>query len=76
MEYAKENGFCAVASVLGVSRYKDLNQVNEAAFKASAETGMPYLEIEGRKNGMQDLRKRLIKDLNLYSQTYCGCKPR
>ena len=76
MEYAKENGFCAVASVLGVSRYKDLNQVNEAAFKASAETGMPYLEIEGRKNGMQDLRNRLIKDLNLYSQTYCGCKPR
>lgn len=76
MEYAKENGFCAVASVLGVSRYKDLNQVNEAAFRASEETGMPYLEIEGRKNGMQDLRNRLIKDLNLYSQTYCGCKPR
>lgn len=76
MEYAKENGFCTVASVLGVSRYKDLNQVNEAAFKASAETGIPYLEIEGRKNGMQDLRNRLIKELNLYSQTYCGCKPR
>ena len=36
MEYAKDNGFEAVASVLGVSRYKDLAQVNRAAAKASA----------------------------------------
>ncbi len=76
MEYAKENGFAAVASVLGVSRYKNLAQVNQAAAKASAETGVPYLEIEGRKGGMQELRMALIKELNLYSQTYCGCKPR
>ena len=76
MEYAKANGITAVASVLGVSRYKDLNQVNRAAAKASAEAGISYLEIEGRKNGMQELRNNLIKELNLYSQNYCGCKPR
>ena len=76
MEYAKNNGFDAVASVLGVSRYKDLAQVNRAAAAASAETGVPYVEIEGRKNGMQERRNRLIKDLGLYSQNYCGCKPR
>ena len=76
MEYARENGFDAVASVLGVSRYKNLTQVNEAAYKASAETDVPYVEIEGRKNGMQELRNRLIKELNLYNQDYCGCKPR
>lgn len=75
MNYAKENGFTAVASVLGVSRWKNLAQVNEAAYKASAETFMPYLEIEGRKGGMQELRASLIKELNLYNQTYCGCKP-
>ena len=76
MEYAKENGFTAVASVLGVSRYKNLAQVNEAAYKAAKDTGFVYVEIEGRKNGMQDLRNQLIKDLNLYNQNYCGCKPR
>lgn len=76
MEYAKENGFEAVASVLGVSRYKDLAQVNRAAAKASAEVGIPYLEIEGRKGGRQELRTQLIKELALYNQTYCGCKPR
>ena len=76
MEYAKEKGYGAVASVLGVSRYKNLAQVNQAAQKASAETGVPYLEIEGRKGGMQERRQNLIKELNLYSQDYCGCKPR
>ena len=76
MQYAKEHGFTAVASVLGVSRYKNLQQVNEAAYKAAKDTDFIYIEIEGRKNGMQDLRQQLIKDLNLYNQNYCGCKPR
>lgn len=76
MEYAVANGYTAVASVLGVSRYKNLAQVNEAAAKASAQTGMPYAEIEGRKGGMQELRSQLIKELELYNQDYCGCKPR
>lgn len=76
MEYALANGFDAVASVLGVSRYKNLIQVNEAANKASQETGMSYIEIEARKDGMQELRNHLVKELNLYAQDYCGCKPR
>ncbi len=75
MQYAKENGYTAVASVLGVSRYKNLDQVNLAAAKASEKTGIPYIKIEGRKNGMQEMRTALIKELNLYSQRYCGCKP-
>lgn len=75
-EYAKENGFNAVASVLGVSRYKDLNQVNKAAQTESERAGVPYIEIEGRKGGMQELRNQLIKELELYNQDYCGCKPR
>ena len=75
-DYAKSHGFEAVASVLGVSRYKDLNQVNRAAQVEALKAGLPYLEIEGRKGGMQELRMRLIKELNLYNQTYCGCHPR
>lgn len=74
MEYAKSRGISHVASVLGVSRYKDLAQVNRAAYKAADETGIGYLEIEGRKGGMQELRCRLIKDLDLYNQQYCGCQ--
>lgn len=76
MEYARENGFDAVASVLGVSRYKNLAQVNQMAAQASEETGVAYIEIEGRRQGMQERRNSLIKELNLYNQDYCGCKPR
>lgn len=75
MKYAKENGFDAVASVLGASRWKDLTQVNKAAEAASQKTGVPYVEIEARKNGMQERRLHLIKELELYNQKYCGCKP-
>ena len=75
MEYAKSNGYNAVTSVLGASRWKDLNQVNHAAKRASEQTGVPYLEIEARKNGMQERRLSLIKELELYKQQYCGCKP-
>lgn len=73
MNYAKQHGFNAVASVLGVSRWKDLSQVNAAAATASEKTGVPYLQIEGRKGGMQEARSRLIKELGLYNQDYCGC---
>ena len=73
MEYAKELGVNKVASVLGVSRWKDLNQVNEAGKKASDDSGVEYVLIEGRKGGMQELRLQLIKELELYNQEYCGC---
>ena len=76
MEYAKEHGYTAVSSVLGVSRYKNLAQVNLMAEKAAQAAEFTYSEIEGRKYGMQDLRQQLIKDLDLYNQDYCGCKPR
>ena len=76
MEYARDEGYDAVASVLGVSRYKNLAQINQCAAQASAETGVAYEEIEGRKGGMQERRGELIKELNLYSQNYCGCRPR
>ncbi len=75
-EYARANSYDAVASVLGVSRYKDLDQVNRVAHEEAKRAGLPYLEIEGRKGGMQELRSSLIKDLALYNQTYCGCKPK
>ena len=75
MEYAKSKGYEAVASVLGASRWKDLDQVNRAAKRASEQTGIPYLEIEARKGGMQERRLQLIQELELYNQKYCGCKP-
>lgn len=73
-DYAKENDFDAVSSVLGVSKYKDFDQVNRAAIRAGGE-GI-YLPINWRKNGLEILRQNLTKELELYRQNYCGCTPR
>ena len=74
MEFAKTLGdYVVVGSVLGVSRWKNLAQVNEAGAKASLESGVEYFEVEGRKGGMQERRNFLIKELGLYNQDYCGC---
>ena len=75
-EYAKENGFTTVTSVLGISRWKDFNQVCRAGEKASKEVGIPYDTTNWRKNGGLEKSERLSKEMNLYRQTYCGCKPK
>ena len=72
-QYAKANGFTRFSSVLGISRHKDLVQVNAAAERASAQTAMPYDQTNWRKGGTEELRRALISQMQLYKQTYCGC---
>lgn len=74
--YAKENGFTRFSSVLGISRYKDFEQVCRAGKKAAEAEGITYDETNWRKNGGEAKANRLAKEMNLYRQTYCGCKPR
>lgn len=71
--YARQHHFDVFTSVLGVSRYKDLSQVNEAARRVWVEGGKPYLATNWRKGGLEELRRALIKELELYQQSYCGC---
>lgn len=73
--YAKENNFDCFTSVLGVSRYKNLEQVNACAEEISKAVGLPYDFTNWRKNGREIRRAQIIKELNLYSQKYCGCLP-
>ncbi len=72
--YAREHHFDAFTSVLGTSRYKDICQVNRAALRAWQEEGTPYWANTWRKGGLEELRRALIKEFNIYNQTYCGCK--
>ena len=74
-EYAKENGFSRESSVLGISRWKDFDQVCRAGKRAEAETGVLYDCTNWRKSGGLEKSERLAKEMNLYRQTYCGCKP-
>ena len=74
--YAKENGFDCFTSVLGFSRYKDLNQINKLAEIISNNQNIPYDFTNWRKGGLQEKTNELAKQLNLYRQDYCGCTPR
>ncbi len=73
-QYAKEHGFEEISSVLGVSRYKDMEQVNAAARAACAQEGVVYNETNWRRNGLEEARRAVWKELNFYSQQYCGCR--
>lgn len=74
--FAKEHGGTIFSSVLGVSRHKDFEQVCRAGFEAAQETGLPYDDTNWRKNGGEVRRQQLVKLEELYTQAYCGCKPR
>lgn len=74
-EYAKANGFTRISSVLGISRWKDFDQVCRAGKKVESETGILYDDTNWRKSGRLERSEKLAKELNLYRQTYCGCKP-
>ncbi|MDR2902860.1 MAG: epoxyqueuosine reductase QueH [Lactobacillales bacterium] len=75
-KYAKENGFTDFTSVLGISRYKDFDQVCRAAEKISREEGISYDMTNWRKNGGEEMRARLVKENDIYVQKYCGCCPK
>ncbi len=75
-KYAQEHGFKAVSSVLGVSKYKDFDQVNRAANRAFEKSSVSYFPVNWRKGGLEQIRQTMQKELQLYRQTYCGCQPR
>ncbi len=73
-KYAKENGFTEFSSVLGISRYKDLQSVNAAAELVQKEFDIPYDFTNWRKNSGEQEGIKVVKELNLYIQKYCGCE--
>jgi len=74
-EYAKQKGFKLFTSSLGISRWKDFDQVTEAGRAvASLYPGVSYWEQNWRKNGGSEKMARISKHEDFYRQKYCGCK--
>ena len=74
-DYAQKHGFTRITSVLGISRYKEFDQVCRAGKLVESETGIPYDTTNWRKNGGLERTEKLGREKNLYRQKYCGCKP-
>jgi len=72
--HAHENGFKVMTSSLGISRWKDMNQINASGKRAvSAYEGLIYWDYNWRKGGGADRMVEISKREEFYQQEYCGC---
>lgn len=72
--YAHEHGYKVFTSSLGLSRWKDMNQINQSGTKAASRyEGMSYWTYNWRKGGGGDRMYEIAKRENFYQQEYCGC---
>jgi len=72
--YAYEHGFSVFTSSLGISRWKNMEQINSSGKQASNRyPGMLYWEYNWRKEGGGARMYEIAKREQFYKQEYCGC---
>lgn len=78
--YAAAEGFDCLTTSLASSRWKSLEQVDEAGRQAVAEAAgsapkpLVYWAQNWRRGGLQPRRNEIIRERNFYNQTFCGCE--
>lgn len=83
-QYAVERGIKVITTTLASSRWKSLDQINEAglwaceaintASSADADKAVVWWDRNWRRNGLQERRLQIIKEYDFYNQLYCGCE--
>ncbi len=72
--YAHENSFPVLTSCFGISRWKNMEQVNLCGHKAAARyKDVRYWDYNWRKAGGALRGVEIARRENFYRQTYCGC---
>lgn len=72
--YAHEHGYAVISSSLGISRWKDMDQINNSGTLAAARyPNMIYWTHNWRKNGGAERMYQIAKREAFYKQEYCGC---
>ena len=72
--YAHENGFDVMCSSLGISRWKNMAQINDCGERAAAHyPGVAYWTYNWRKGGGSARMIEISKREEFYQQEYCGC---
>jgi len=72
-QYAKRNGFEVFTSCLGISRWKNMQQINECGKRAAEKYGVVYWDWNWRKAGGSQRMLEIAKREKMYMQEYCGC---
>lgn len=72
--YAHEHGFPVISSSLGISRWKDMNQINDSGVRAAQHyPEIEYWTYNWRKDGGAERMYQIAKREEFYKQEYCGC---
>ncbi|MDO4436040.1 MAG: epoxyqueuosine reductase QueH [Cardiobacteriaceae bacterium] len=73
-QYAHENGFPVFTSSLGISRWKNMEQINGCGERAAARyPDVIYWTYNWRKGGGSARMIEISKREKFYMQEYCGC---
>lgn len=73
-EYANANDFNVITSCLGISRWKNMQQINDCGVRAASRyQDMEYWTLNWRKGGGANRMIEISKIENFYQQEYCGC---
>jgi len=72
--YAHEHGFEVFTSSLGISRWKDMQQINACGVRAAEKyDNLAYWDYNWRKGGGSARMIEISKREKFYQQEYCGC---
>jgi epoxyqueuosine reductase len=72
--YAHEHGFPVMTSALGISRWKNMQQINDCGMRAASRyPDLSYWDYNWRKGGGAARMIEISKRENFYQQEYCGC---
>lgn len=73
--YAHEHGFPLITTTLASSRWKSLEQINEAGrYAVTPYPDVTWWDKNWRKGGLSERRIQIIKEYGFYNQQYCGCE--
>lgn len=72
--HAHEHGYDVISSSLGISRWKDMQQINDCGVRAAARyPEIEYWTYNWRKDGGSARMIEISKAEGFYQQQYCGC---
>ncbi len=72
---ARKEGISIISTTLASSRWKSLQQIEEAGIWAAAQVdGVEFWLQNWRKGGLQERRNQLLREGGFYNQLYCGCE--
>lgn len=72
--YAHENNFSVISSSLGISRWKNMDQINDCGVRAAKKyPNITYWTYNWRKLNGSKRMIEISKDERFYQQEYCGC---